>query len=65
MQFKFKALVYCTKLGEICGRWASTIIEAENLQKATYLAMESFTKLCNRLKINHKNDFEYTDLTLC
>ena len=36
----------------------------ECIPYAIKLANESFTKLCDRLKKNHKNDFDFIDLTL-
>ena len=64
MLFPFKTKVYCKKLGPDMGRWAHTTVLANNLQEATNLAVESFTKYCAKLKETHNNEFGFIDIIL-
>ena len=64
MLFPFKTKFYCKKLGPDMGRWTHITIVANNIQEATNLAVESFTKYCAKLKETHNNEFAFTDIIL-
>lgn len=64
MLYSVKAIVFATKLGKDFGKTVHTTVLADNKDQAFNEANKSLKNYCAILKIDHNNDFNFTDLTI-
>lgn len=64
MLYDMKAKVFATKLGKDFGRGVHTTVIANNKEEAYKEAEKSLKNYCAKLKKNHNNEFNFTDLEI-
>lgn len=64
MLYSVKAKAFATKLGKDFGKTVHTTVLANSKEQAFNEANKSLKNYCAVLKIDHNNDFNFTDLTI-